>query len=215
MNDSQAHNHLTSDPSPPNFEQVTQLKSIQSQWLHAEPWRRWCSTLYQSLSEGRLTATWSSDPSTAPQPPAEEDAGESPAFEVLRFRERDGHFAQSAEVRDPKPPHVLLRVGQVVRHRLWGYHGVVIGWDETARAPEKWLRQMHGQNTGWRQQPNYSVLVDTRDRPAPQVTYVPQENLEVVRQVKILHPSVDEYFEHFDGSQYLPRPWLKGIYPRD
>ncbi len=134
---------------------------------------------------------------------------------MLRFWERDGHFTQSAEVRDPKPQHVLLRVGQVVRHRLWGYHGVVIGWDETACAPERWLRQMHGQNGGWRQQPNYSMLVDTRDRPAPQVTYMPQENLEVVRQVKILHPSVDEYFEHFDGSQYLPRPWLKGIYPRD
>ncbi len=50
----------------------------------------------------------------------------------------DRYFAQSAEVRDPKPPHVRLRVGQVVRHKLWGYHGVVIGWDQTAKAPENW-----------------------------------------------------------------------------
>ena len=28
--------------------------------------------------------------------------------------------------------------------------------------------------------PNYSILVDTRDRLAPQVTYVPQENIEVI-----------------------------------
>jgi len=24
-----------------------------------------------------------------------------------------------------------------------------------------------------------------------------------------------EYFEKFDGAQYLPRPWLKAIYPKD
>lgn len=28
--------------------------------------------------------------------------------------------------------------------------------------------------------PNYSILVDTRDRLAPQITYVPQENIEVI-----------------------------------
>jgi len=136
-------------------------------------------------------------------------------LQVLKYREREGHFAKSASVRDPKPPHVKLRVGQVVKHKLWGYHGVVIGWDEKANAPEAWLKQMHAQNEEWREQPNYLVLVDTRDRPAPQATYVPQENLEVVRQLKILHPSIDEYFEAFDGSQYLMRPWLKGLYPRD
>ncbi len=149
-------------------------------------------------------------------PEAESDNGESPAFEVLKYRDKDGHFAQSAEVRDPKSPRVKFRVGQVVRHKLWKYHGVVIGWDEEARAPKSWLDQMHGENRDkWGGQPNYAVLVDTRDRPAPQMTYVPQENIEVVKQVKILHPSVEEYFEDFDGSQYLPRPWLKGIYPKD
>ena len=56
----------------------------------------------------------------------------------------------------------------------WGYRGVIIGWDETARAPKEWLEQMHKDNPTWRHQPNYAVLVDTRDRPAPQLTYVPQ-----------------------------------------
>lgn len=36
-----------------------------------------------------------------------------------------------------------------------------------------------------------------------------KENMEIVKHTKILHPSVDDYFEHFDGSQYLPRPWLR------
>ena len=63
---------------------------------------------------------------------------------------------------------------QVVKHKKWGYHGVIMGWDNKARAPDEWLKEMHGENTHWRDQPNYAVLVDTRDRPAPQMTYVPQ-----------------------------------------
>ena len=37
-----------------------------------------------------------------------------------------------------------------------------------------------------------------------EMTYVPQENIEVIKNTKILHPSVEDYFENFDGSQYLP-----------
>ena len=33
--------------------------------------------------------------------------------------------------------------------------------------------------------------MDTRDRPAPQITYVPQENLEVMKHTAILHPSTE------------------------
>ena len=51
---------------------------------------------------------------------------------------------------------------------------MIIGWDETARAPADWLEQMHKDNPTWKHQPNYAILVDTRDRPAPQLTYVPQ-----------------------------------------
>lgn len=182
--------------------QVVQLKSFQKNWLRVEPWRKWCSTLLLTALNRDVNVADSAN-------------GESPAFEVLKFREKDGYFANSAEIRNPKPPFVKYRVGQVVKHKLWGYHGVIIGWDEVAKAPEDWLKQMHGDKAGWRTQPNYSVLVDTRDRSVPQVTYVPQENLVVVKQVKIIHPNTEEFFENFDGSQYLPRPWLKGLYPRD
>ena len=53
----------------------------------------------------------------------------------MKFREEKGggHFASSARPRNPRPPHVEFRVGQVVKHKLWGYHGVIIGWDETAK----------------------------------------------------------------------------------
>ena len=96
-----------------------------------------------------------------------DEQGESPALEVMKFRETQHFFGQSTVVRDPKPPHVSFRVGQVVKHKKWGYRGVIIAWDETAKAPAEWLREMHKENKEWKNQPNYSVLVDTRDRQAP------------------------------------------------
>lgn len=30
-----------------------------------------------------------------------------------------------------------------------------------------------------------------------------------------MHPAIDNYFESFDGAQYIPRPWLQALYPQD
>jgi len=185
---------------------VTQFSSIKETWLSVEPWKQWCSRLLtlriKDLVEfhkyGHL------DPN-----------GESPAVEVFRFRDKEGYFGQSPDPRFTRQPHMQFRVGQVVKHKKWGYRGVIIAWDEEARAPQNWLEEMHKNNPEWKTQPNYAILVDTRDRPAPQITYVPQENIEVIKHTKILHPSTEDYFENFDGSQYLARPWLKAVYPRD
>jgi len=184
---------------------VGQWTHIQENWLRVESWKSWCKRLLNlNMRDIMLDPLGLMDP-----------LGECPAVEVFKFRDKDGYFGQSPEPRDARPPHVQFRVGQVVKHKRWGYRGVIIGWDETARAPASWLEEMHKGNPTWRGQPNYAVLVDTRDRPAPQITYVPQENLQVVKHTAILHPSTEDYFENFDGSQYLPRPWLRTVYPRD
>ena len=63
--------------------------------------------------------------------------------------------------------------------------------------------------------PNYAVLVDTRDRLTPQMSYVVEENIEVVSNLRIFHPLVEHYFETFDGAQYIMRPFQRTIYPLD
>ena len=178
---------------------------MHTKWLAIEPWKKWCQTVFNSITESGLTSEFDSD----------DELGESPAVEVLKYREKNGYFGQSPEKRDPKPPHVSYRVGQVIKHKKWDYQGVIIGWDLTAKAPPEWIEQMHGDNVHWKDQPNYAILIDTRDRPAPQLSYVPQENIKIIKNKKILHPAIDQYFEQFDGAQYLPRPWLRALYPRD
>jgi len=192
---------------------VEDLNKLQNRWFRIEPWKRWCHNVLMSITESALSSK-PHDPTNTVFDPNDE-LGESPALEVMKYRETQQFFGQSTIVRYPKAPHIQFRVGQVVKHKKWGYRGVIIAWDETAKAPEEWLKAMHKENKEWRNQPNYSILVDTRDRQAPQMTYVPQENIEVIKNTKVLHPSVEDYFEKFDGSQYLPRPWLKTVYPRD
>jgi len=182
---------------------VNQMSELRDSWFRLDEWKNWCSRLIN------VELKWGN------RGFVEDPNGECPAVEVFKYRDENGHFGQSPEPRDTRPPNVKYRVGQVIKHLRWGYRGVIIGWDETARAPEAWIREMHKSNRDWSRQPNYAILVDTRDRTAPQITYVPQENIEVVKHTKVLHPSVEDYFEHFDGSQYLPRPWLRSIYRRD
>ena len=60
----------------------------------------------------------------------DDEEGECPAEEVIKFQEKNGHFAMSTVPRTPRPKHVKFQVGQVIRHKLWNYRGVIIGWDE-------------------------------------------------------------------------------------
>lgn len=177
---------------------VKQITDFQKHWLSPESWTKWCQKILLDRP----------DPGT----------GESVAKEVLKYREEvnTGHFASSTQPRIERKPQVKYRVGQVFKHKKFGYRGVIVGWDETTKAPEFWINQMHGKdNPKWRDQPNYSVLVDTRDREGAQITYVVQENIEVIKSAKVLHPKVDDHFEAYDGSQYIPRPWLRELYPLD
>ncbi|GFQ76288.1 f-box only protein 21 [Trichonephila clavata] len=171
-------------------------------------WTAWMKWLIKTLDLGHLFPTVIID--------SNPDEGESPAIEVMRYKHKHGYFSFSPEPRYTRPPSVTYRIGQVVAHKKWKYRGVIVGWDEVAKAPPEWLDQMHGKdNYKWRKMPNYSILVDTRDRLSPQLTYVPQVNIELITNTKIIHPLLDDHFESFDGAQYIPRPWLKSLYPQD
>ncbi|KAL3090043.1 hypothetical protein niasHS_006495 [Heterodera schachtii] len=122
-------------------------------------------------------------------------------------------FGGSDEPRHPRPPHIKYRVGQVVRHRIHNYRGVIIAWDEKAKAPEWWIKKVHGDVPV--DEPNYTLLIDTRDRLIPQIAYVVERNIVLLSSGAIVHPLVKHYFESFDGTCYKSRPWHKKVYPND
>ena len=42
-------------------------------------------------------------------------------------------FPGSPTPRSPRSAAVKFRVGQVVKHKRWGYRGIIIGWDPSAK----------------------------------------------------------------------------------
>jgi len=209
----------------------TKLESLQSIWkrIHETriylreswPFKECIDAATQLITS--LTHIYNNNNNNSPDSESlsQRDAGEgeSPATEVLKSKftwSDSGHFATSIEPRYPRPPSIKYRIGQVVKHKQYGYRGVIVGWDTEAKAPESWIKDNHGRNKSWRQQPNYAVLIDIRDRTVPQIAYCPEVNIELApSSVRIMHPGMEEFFEAYDGAQYLPRPWLQTIYPMD
>ena len=54
--------------------------------------------------------------------------GECIAFEVLKYREKQekGYFSSSTRPRTNRAsPEIKYRIGQVIRHKRWGYRAVI------------------------------------------------------------------------------------------
>lgn len=98
----------------------------------------------------------------------------------------------------------LFQSGQLVRHRRYGYRGVVVDVDLTCQAADAWYESNQTQPA--RHQPWYHVLVDgsgTATYPA-QTSLQPDESRE-----PIANPLVDVFFAAFESGRYVrnTRPW--------
>ena len=76
----------------------------------------------------------------------DDEDGECPAEEVIKFQDKNGHFGSSTVPRTPRPKEIKFQVGQVIRHKLWNYRGVIIGWDEKLKV---WLVVWLDSYQGW------------------------------------------------------------------
>lgn len=92
-------------------------------------------------------------------------------------------------------------VGQIVRHLMFGYRGVIFDVDPEFRASEEWYEQV-ALSRPPKDRPWYHVLVHD----AEHTTYVAERNLEVDdTEEPIRHPMLDEHFEDMRGGRYVTR----------
>ena len=94
--------------------------------------------------------------------------------------------------------------GQLVKHKRYGYHGVVVDADPACKASEVWYQANRTQPD--RDQPWYHVLVSGSDA----CTYSAQENLERDTDKRpVLHPLLNHFFTAFKEGRYVrnDRPW--------
>ncbi|MDH5528124.1 MAG: heat shock protein HspQ [Nitrospirota bacterium] len=97
-----------------------------------------------------------------------------------------------------------FRPGQIVRHKRYGYRGVVVELDPICRADETWYTANRSQPE--RNQPWYHVLVHE----SMQVTYAAETSLECDESgEEVVHPYVPYFFTEFKQGEYIrnSQPW--------
>ena len=92
-------------------------------------------------------------------------------------------------------------VGQLIRHKLFDYRGVIVDVDPGFMGTEDWYEQV-ALSRPPKDEPWYHVLVHE----SIHRTYVAEQNLEPDQdQEPIDHPEVDEFFSAFKSGTYKIR----------
>ena len=97
-------------------------------------------------------------------------------------------------------------IGQVVKHRLFPFRGVIFDVDPTFANTEEWWDSIPEETRPSKDQPFYHLLAENEE--TEYIAYVSEQNLladdtgDPVR-----HPQIPEFFETYDSEQhtYLPR----------
>lgn len=92
-------------------------------------------------------------------------------------------------------------IGQQVRHRLFGFRGVVYDVDPEFGNTEEWYQSIPAEARPRKDQPFYHLLAQNHDQ-SPYVAYVSEQNLVPDESDEpFIHPDLDEHFVgHADGN---------------
>ena len=94
-----------------------------------------------------------------------------------------------------------FQIGQIVRHRVFPFRGVIFDVDPEFSNTEEWYQAIPAQVRPRKDQPFYHLLAENED--TEYVAYVSEQNLlpdnsgEPVR-----HPQIRDFFEPRSGGRY-------------
>ena len=104
----------------------------------------------------------------------------------------------------PRTARARFGIGEVVRHRLFDFRGVVFDVDPVFANSEEWYASIPEAVRPRRDQPFYHLLAENDD--SAYVAYVSQQNLlPDAENGPVDHPNVDELFEDFANGRYRMR----------
>lgn len=90
-------------------------------------------------------------------------------------------------------------LGQLVKHRLFDYRGVIVDIDPVYLGTDSWYEQV-AQTRPPKDKPWYKVLVNN----SLHETYVAERNLQADdSQESINHPLINSYFDDFNNGYYI------------
>ena len=96
-------------------------------------------------------------------------------------------------------------LGEVVRHRLLDFRGVIFDVDAEFANTEEWYEAIPEDLRPAKEQPFYHLLADNEEQ--TYIAYVSQQNLVPDESEEpIDHPALQSLFEGFDQGRYKLRP---------
>ena len=95
-----------------------------------------------------------------------------------------------------------FQIGQIVRHRLFSFRGVIFDVDPVFSNTEEWWTSIPPEVRPSKDQPFYQLLAENDE--TEYVAYVSEQNLLVDDNAEpVRHPQVGDYFNGFDKAQKL------------
>src|SRR3954454_20870101 len=102
-------------------------------------------------------------------------------------------------------PLARFAIGDVVKHRLFDFRGVIFDVDPEFSNSEEWYQAIPEELRPAKDQPYYHLLAENSE--SSYVAYVSQQNLRVDDSDEpIDHPAIETMFERFDDGRYQLRP---------
>jgi heat shock protein HspQ len=101
-------------------------------------------------------------------------------------------------------PPAKYAIGQVVKHRLFPFRGVIFDVDPVFNNTEEWWNAIPAEVRPRKDQPFYHLLAENDE--TEYVAYVSEQNLlpdEASGPVR--HPQVNEYFDGYDDKRRVYR----------
>ena len=107
----------------------------------------------------------------------------------------------------PRHSRARYAIGDIVRHKLFDFRGVVFDIDPVFANSEEWWESIPAEVRPEREQPYYHLLAENGE--SSYIAYVSQQNLmDDGESGPVEHPSVDELFETFKEGRYRLRRGL-------
>jgi len=101
----------------------------------------------------------------------------------------------------PRIAHAHFRIGHTVRHRMFGFRGVIFDIDPVFANSEDWYEAIPAAMRPARDQPFYHLFADNGE--SSYVAYVSQQNLVSDDTGEpIDHPAIDALFEQDEDGRY-------------
>ena len=107
-----------------------------------------------------------------------------------------------------QPPKIsktpLFTIGQVVRHRLFSFRGVIFDVDAEFNNSDEWWESIPAEIRPEKSQPFYHLFAENDQ--TEYIAYVSEQNLLPDERGGLLrHPQINEVFEIGDDGQYRAR----------